>query len=165
MGLPKARGSQSIQIEGLRNDSAAGSTSAEARTRQLKEISDELEIGHEGLSKEELQTRAYTEDVVSRWETLHPEKKKTKPRPASRGGGGGGQHAPRLSAHRRGWWLVVEPETCALKLGTSPEAWWTRWTTCRRCTSHGGVPSFPSYDPERTCTVPPLITCRGRRVG
>ena len=58
-------------------------------TRQLKEIFDELEIDHKGLSKEELQTKAYKEDAIGRWETLHPEKKK-KPRPASRGGGGGG---------------------------------------------------------------------------
>ena len=58
-------------------------------TRQLKEIFDELEIGHKGLSKEQLQTLAYKEDAVGRWETLHPEKKK-KPSPASRGGGGGG---------------------------------------------------------------------------
>ena len=59
-------------------------------TRQLKEIFDELEIGHKGLSKEELQTMAYKENAVGRWETLHPEKKK-KPRPASSGGGGGGR--------------------------------------------------------------------------
>ena len=58
-------------------------------TRQLKEIFNELEIGHKGLSKEELQTMAYKENAVGRWETLHPEKKK-KPRPASSGGGGGG---------------------------------------------------------------------------
>ena len=57
-------------------------------TRQLKEIFEELEIDHKGLSKEELQTKAYKEDAIGRWETLHPEKKK-KPR-ASRGGGGGG---------------------------------------------------------------------------
>jgi len=62
-------------------------------TRQLKEIFDELDIGHKGLSKEELQTMAYKEDAVGRWETLHPEKKK-KPRPASRGGGGGGGGMP-----------------------------------------------------------------------
>ena len=57
-------------------------------TRQLKEIFEELEIDHKGLSKEELQAKAYKEDAIGRWETLHPEKKK-KPR-ASRGGGGGG---------------------------------------------------------------------------
>lgn len=62
-------------------------------TRQLKEIFDELDIGHKGLSKEELQTMAYKEDAVGRWETLHLEKKK-KPRPASRGGGGGGGGMP-----------------------------------------------------------------------
>ena len=62
-------------------------------TRQLKEIFDELEISHKGLSKEDLQTKAYKEDAVTRWETLHPEKKK-KPRSASRSGGGGSGGIP-----------------------------------------------------------------------
>ena len=61
-------------------------------TRQLKEIFEELGIDSSG-SKGELQKRAYKEDAVSRWEELHPEKKK-KPRSASRSGGGGSGGIP-----------------------------------------------------------------------
>ena len=57
-------------------------------TRQLKEIFEELGIDSKG-SKDELQKRAYKEDAITRWEELHPEKKR-KPRPAGGGGKGGG---------------------------------------------------------------------------
>ena len=76
---------------------AAGITEAERNakkkairmktTRQLKEIFDELGIDHKGLSKDDLQKKAYKEDAVTKWEELHPEKKR---KPSSGGGGGRG---------------------------------------------------------------------------
>jgi hypothetical protein len=41
------------------------------------------------VTKEALQSLAYKENAVGRWEELHPEKKK-KPKPAGGGGGGAG---------------------------------------------------------------------------
>ena len=91
----------------LGTSSAAGPSTEEKKkairmktTRQLKEISDKLEIDHKGLSKEELQTKAYKEDAIGRWETLHPEKKK-KPRPKSGYLGGSKTSKKRYSAKLR----------------------------------------------------------------
>ena len=50
-------------------------------TRQLKEIMTELKIKHTGLGKDELKELAFRENVVWRWEELHPEKKKPKRSP------------------------------------------------------------------------------------
>ena len=63
-------------------------------TRQLREIFKELDIdAPASLSKEELQALALKENAVSRWEELHPEKKR-KPRGPGPGGFAFGGDAP-----------------------------------------------------------------------
>ena len=52
-------------------------------SRQLKEILSELGIEHDGLGKDELRELALQEDAVTRWEELHPEKKRKKSRAAA----------------------------------------------------------------------------------
>ena len=55
-------------------------------TRQLRQIFDELGIdAPASLSKDEMRELALQEDAISRWEELHPEKKR---RPRAAGGGG-----------------------------------------------------------------------------
>ena len=51
-------------------------------SRQLKEILTELGIDHGGLDKDGLRALALREDAVTKWEELHPEKKR-KPRSQS----------------------------------------------------------------------------------
>ena len=72
------------------DDDAAKAKAVRMKTsRQLKEILTELDIEHSGLDKDGLRELALKEDAVSRWEEIHPEKKR-KPRAAGGGGGGGG---------------------------------------------------------------------------
>lgn len=69
-------------------------------SRQLKEIFDELGIDHKGLSKDDLKKKAYKEDAIPRWETLHPDKKRkpAKGAPPDFAGGfdGGGSGDPKI---------------------------------------------------------------------
>ena len=63
-------------------------------SRQLKDILDELSIPYApSMSKDDLRALALKEDAVSRWEELHPEKKR-KPRASGGGGGFGGDTPP-----------------------------------------------------------------------
>merc|ERR1712087_19424 len=67
-------------------------------SRQLKEMMTELGVDHKKTkSIDDLRKLAYKEDVVTRWEKLHPEKKK--PKRSSGGGGypGGGGGMPDYS--------------------------------------------------------------------
>ena len=68
------------------DDEAAKAKAVRMKTsRQLKEILAELGIEHSGLDKDGLRELALKEDAVSKWEELHPEKKR-KPRTAGAGG-------------------------------------------------------------------------------
>ena len=65
-----------------------------AASRQLKEIFEEMGYPYKHMTKEEMQKVAYKEDIVSKWEEKHPEKKrkpaKGKPTPGFDDFGGGG---------------------------------------------------------------------------